>query len=160
MRFEGPAAGHRLLQTSADGTGKSPVGAIHNCGNGYTPWGAYLTAEEDVNGYFWEETEGTGDAISGEWLQVDGSNDQMLLAPLGSDEIKRFLVGPGKCDGYCSASVPSESPRSSMSIRASHRPGATISLGVGSSRVEFQSRASVSWPPRSTTPSTNERPCS
>ena len=66
MTFEGPATGHRLLQTSVDGAGTSPVGTVNNCGNGYTPWGTYLTTEENFNGYFWEETEGTADSISEE----------------------------------------------------------------------------------------------
>ena len=52
MAFSGPAAGHRLLRTAADPAGRHPRGTFNNCSNGYTPWGTYLTCEENFNGYF------------------------------------------------------------------------------------------------------------
>ncbi len=66
MLFTGPAAGHRLLQTEADPEGMNPVGTWNNCGNGVTPWGTYITCEENFNGYFWEETEGAAEGITEE----------------------------------------------------------------------------------------------
>jgi len=52
MKIEGPAAGHALLQTAADSTGTHSLGTFNNCGAGRTPWGTYLTCEENFNGYF------------------------------------------------------------------------------------------------------------
>ena len=49
VEFSGPAAKSDLLVNTA---GNEPLGTINNCANGYTPWGTYLTCEENFNGYF------------------------------------------------------------------------------------------------------------
>ncbi len=52
MEITGPARGHDLLKTTGDATGTMALGTWNNCGNGKTPWGTYLTCEENFNGYF------------------------------------------------------------------------------------------------------------
>ena len=69
MFFAGPAAGHALMQTrefQITGSGSFATGGmtsgfrgfgtLNNCGHGVTPWGTFLTGEENWNGYFGSTT--------------------------------------------------------------------------------------------------------
>lgn len=49
MTITGEATGHPRLQTKADPTGKKIIGTFQNCSGGITPWGTYLTCEENIN---------------------------------------------------------------------------------------------------------------
>ena len=63
MDVTGPAAGHALLRTAADPSGTEVLGTLNNCAAGWTPWGTYVTCEENFNGYFGWNGERTPNAL-------------------------------------------------------------------------------------------------
>ncbi|KAA0019914.1 PhoX family phosphatase [Salinicola corii] len=52
MDLAGPVAGSDYVKTKYSKDGKTVRGTNNNCANGYTPWGTYLTCEENWPGYF------------------------------------------------------------------------------------------------------------
>ena len=52
MELSGPARGNALLVTKFSPTGARTRGTLNNCGTGKTPWGTFLTGEENWSGYF------------------------------------------------------------------------------------------------------------
>ena len=52
MDVAGPLAMTAALITPFSPSGDKARGTLNNCGNGYTPWGTYLTCEENWPGYF------------------------------------------------------------------------------------------------------------
>lgn len=67
MQITGPARGHDLMKTKQDPQGVQSFGTWANCGSGKTPWGTYLTCEENFNGYYATQDEQL--AISDELLR-------------------------------------------------------------------------------------------
>ena len=90
----GPAAGHPLMRTAADPQGKTILGTLGNCAAGKTPWGTYLSGEENWAGYF-----AGGDSISkdqGRWGLNKGAwyrwaeHDDRFDARKNPNEFHRF----------------------------------------------------------------------
>lgn len=52
MVLAGPVAGSNYVKTKYSNDGTMVRGTNNNCANGYTPWGTYLTCEENWPGYF------------------------------------------------------------------------------------------------------------
>jgi secreted PhoX family phosphatase len=52
VEIYGPARGNALLKTKYSTAGTATRGTLNNCGTGYTPWGTFLTGEENWSGYF------------------------------------------------------------------------------------------------------------
>ena len=78
MKLSGPAAGSDLVKTAADPNGVDCLGTFNNCGAGKTPWGTYLTCEENFNGYY-------------------GSTDANFKMP---DDFKRYGIAAETRYGY------------------------------------------------------------
>jgi secreted PhoX family phosphatase len=88
MEISGPAAGHARMQTKDDPSGKRVLGMLNNCAGGTTPWGTWLTGEENTHGYFWGKfDEEHPDArnqkrygVPGNWLNWGAYTDRFNLA--------------------------------------------------------------------------------
>ena len=50
--INGPAKGSALMKTKYSKDGTKTRGTLNNCGTGVTPWGSFVTGEENWSGYF------------------------------------------------------------------------------------------------------------
>jgi hypothetical protein len=98
MAISGPAAGHDRMRTASDATGTRVRGMLNNCAGALTPWGTWLTCEENFNGYFWGKAvaETSPDAkllkrygVPGEWYAWGRFHDRFDLAK-EPNEANRF----------------------------------------------------------------------
>ncbi|NLS12086.1 PhoX family phosphatase [Vibrio sp. SM6] len=97
MDVSGPLAYSHHLVTAFSDDGSQARGTLNNCGNGYTPWGTYLTCEENWPGYFvntgTQTTEQQRIGLDDEktrylWETLAGHQEERL------DEFSRFNVTP------------------------------------------------------------------
>ena len=81
--LQGAAQGSSLLATQYSPTGLKTRGTHNNCGNGYTPWGTYLTTEENFIGYF-----------------VRNATDDTLRTPAEINALNRYGLKQGASSRY------------------------------------------------------------
>ena len=92
--LQGPAAGHLLMKTAADPAGRTVLGTLNNCASGKTPWGTYLSGEENFAFYF--DGGDNPDAHQKRWgLRKTGSyrwpeHDERFDATKHPNEFNRF----------------------------------------------------------------------
>ncbi|WGY47354.1 PhoX family phosphatase [Vibrio sp. ABG19] len=97
MDLSGPVAYTESVVTRFSPDGSQARGTLNNCGNGYTPWGTYLTCEENWPGYFvnagtrTEEQDRIGIENGSTrylWESLAGNAEERL------DEFSRFNLAP------------------------------------------------------------------
>lgn len=99
MDISGPAAGHELL-VWGDRDGTTTDGTVNNCSSGQTPWGTYVTCEENFNGYFWVGGEAVSDDQQ-ELFDRYGFSEFGFGYPWGGlDERWRADLNPGRTNTY------------------------------------------------------------
>jgi secreted PhoX family phosphatase len=122
--ISGPAAGDASMKTAFDATGREVLGTYNGCANGWTPWGTYLTCEENWNFNFvnagnvtpGERRYGIGKGRGYRWEQFDERFDAAKhpnepnrfgwiveinpYDPL-SKPVKRTALGRIKHEGAC-----------------------------------------------------------
>jgi uncharacterized protein len=91
---QGPAAGHALMKTAADPQGRTVLGTLNNCASSATPWGTYLSGEENFAFYF-----DGGDAFPPHALRYGlrksgfyrwGEHDERFVTAKHPNEFHRF----------------------------------------------------------------------
>jgi len=105
VQLSGPVRGNALLKTKYSTDGTKTRGTINNCGTGYTPWGTFLTGEENWAGYFTRTATGytTDNASRGNDKSVASLNrygvTQTAVSRHGwetagtEDQYARFFIG-------------------------------------------------------------------
>lgn len=134
MILTGPAKNHALMKTADDPQGERVLGTMQNCANGLTPWGTYLTCEENWSDIFVKKTApnalekryGISDSDdSYRWNEVDAR----FSVDATPNEPNRFgwVV---EIDPY----NPSSTPRKHTALGRFKHEGAAITL-AGDKRV-------------------------
>lgn len=95
MRMTGPLAGHAKLVTKFSPDGLRTRGTLNNCSHGVTPWGTYLTCEENWAGYFINTDEQPPREHSRYGVQPEHGRYYWETATPASDDTDRFNASAG-----------------------------------------------------------------
>lgn len=134
MQLSGPARHQALMKTAADPQGEVVLGTMQNCANGKTPWGTYLTCEENWSDIFvkkaprnvLEKRYGISDSDeSYRWNEVD----ERFSVDKTPNEPNRF-VWVVEIDPY----DPTSTPRKHTALGRFKHEGAAVTL-AGDNRV-------------------------
>ncbi len=138
MTLTGPAAGHAMMKTAADPNGTRVLGTFNNCANGETPWGSYLTCEENFVFYF--EGPETPDAHQKRWglAKSNGAiyrwheHDERFDAVKHPNEPNRFgwVVEIDPMD-------PTSTPIKRTALGRAAHEGATVALAASGQVVVY-----------------------
>ena len=121
MDIGGPARGAALMRTQADPDGVRALGTFGNCAGGETPWGTYLTAEENIQDYFAQSRSAQG-------AQRRRSAHRGIASPLAHVEGELAVrVGSGRralrSAAHADRAVPLRLDRRDRSARSDARAG-------------------------------------
>ncbi|MBW7470648.1 PhoX family protein [Marinobacter sp. F4218] len=94
MDIRGPVRGYEKLITRFSPDATETRGTLNNCSMGPTPWGTYLTAEENWHGYF-ANSAGTQPREQARHGVGSSSRYDWELADNGADAYVRFDITPG-----------------------------------------------------------------
>ncbi|GAB3375975.1 PhoX family phosphatase [Spongiibacter taiwanensis] len=97
MDIAGPLAGSELLVTKYAPNGEVARGTLNNCGSGESPWGTFLTCEENWPGYF---TKSSGRSAGDDRIGIEDEGTRYAWETLAGnaaeidDEFTRFDATP------------------------------------------------------------------
>ena len=110
MAFGGPVKGNALVKTKFSADGSKTRGTNNNCGNGYTPWGTYLTCEENFTNVIGraagDDAKRSAKEITGlkRYGMTDGRKSPYLWDTAGSDDLfarwNTAITGATAADDY------------------------------------------------------------
>ena len=126
MDINGPVRGNAQMRTAFSPAGTRARGTLNNCANGFTPWGTYLTCEENWSGYFRRDA---GDEVVRTAAGLTKSNALLQRYGAGGNGAR------AGANGWATATpVPAGDTRFSR-LNLSMQPGAPLD-GTGDFRYE------------------------
>jgi uncharacterized protein len=105
MEITGPARGSSLLKTRYSPKGTKTRGTLNNCANGYTPWGTYLTCEENWAGYFFNTAATARPREHARYGVPASATSTLGWGTRSEDRYARFNATPATAEFYDSAAA-------------------------------------------------------